>query len=223
MAMKTRTLATSVLALLLSSCAAEYSAVGIQAICAPPAPETNGSCIYPATCGATFAGTPLLDATTAALPFRLPFQFNNLLANNADPAAGRVNTNDAFIQSFEMTYAGAPLSPWNVSQAITVPAAGSSGGLVQLIPTSYFAGLIPAAGSQTSIVVSVRAHGILGSQDSFTTAWFQVPVTVCAGCLNLSVCTAPNVVASCPSTAPGSASPGQSANVTCIAPPAARE
>lgn len=222
--MKTRTLATSVLALCLSACAAEYSAVGIHSICAPPAPDSaTGACVYPATCDATFAGTPLLDATTAALPFRLPFQFNNQLVNNANPVAGRVNTNDAFIQSFEMTYAGAPLSPWNVSQAITVPAAGSAGGLVQLIPTSYFAGLIPAAGSQTSIVVSVRAHGILGSQDSFTTAWFQVPVTVCAGCLNLSVCTAPNVVASCPSTAPGSASPGQSANITCIAPPAARE
>jgi len=121
--MKTRTLATSVLALFLSACAAEYSGVGIQAICAPPAPESaTGACVYPATCDATFAGTPLLDATTAALPFRLPFQFNNQLLNNADPVAGRVNTNDAFIQSFEMTYAGAPLSPWNVSQAITVPA-----------------------------------------------------------------------------------------------------
>jgi hypothetical protein len=222
--MKTRTLAASVLALGLSACAAEYSAVGIYAICAPPNPESTGSCIYPATCGATFAGTPLLDATTALLPFRLPFQFNNLLANNADAAAGRVNTNDAFIQSFEMNYAGAALSPYNVNQAITVPAAGSAGGLVQLIPTAYFPTLIPAGSSRTSIVVNVRAHGILGSQGSFTTAWFQVPVDVCAGCLNFTAtCTAPAVVASCPSTAPGATSPGQSASVTCITPAAARE
>ena len=115
--MKTRNLAAAVLALGLSACAAEYSAVGIQAICAPPDPDTtSGACVYPATCDATFAGTPVLDVATAILDFRLPLQINNLLEDNSS-GPGRINTNDAFIQSFEITYAGASLQPWSVPAA----------------------------------------------------------------------------------------------------------
>jgi hypothetical protein len=216
--MKTQNLAAAVLALGLSACAAEYSAVGIYAICAPPVPDsTSGVCVYPATCDATFAGTPVLDVATAKLDFRLAFQLNNLLVDNSNAAAGRINTNDAFVQSFEITYAGASLDPYNPPAAITVPTAGSSGALVSLIPYQSF-GSIPITGSsRTTILVNVRAHGILASQSSFTTAWFPVPVDVCSGCLAGTICPPGSILATCPSTAVGQTSPGQSASFTCIA------
>jgi hypothetical protein len=223
MAMKTRNLA-AFLALGLSACAAEYSAVGIYAICAAPTPDsTSGACVYPATCAATFGGTPLLDVATARLDFRLPVQIDNSLTDNSSASSGRINTNDAFIQSFEITYSGVSIDPWNVAAAITVPTAGSSGALLSLIPYQSF-GSIPVTGSsRTHLVVNVRAHGILASQSSFTSAWYPVPVDVCSGCLAGAVCPPGSMLASCPSTAAGQTSPGQSAAVTCITPTAARE
>ena len=216
--MNIRTLAAAVLALGLSACAAEFSAVGIYSICAPPDPDTtSGSCLYPATCDANFAGTPVLDVTTAQIDFRLPFQIDNDLVDNSNLRDGRVNTNDAFITSFEINYAGAAIAPWTDVQSITVPAEGSSGALLRLIPVQYFPALVPPGAATLSLVVNVRGHGKLGSQDSFTTAWFQVPVEVCAGCRAAPVCPAGSVMVSCPSSAPGQTSPGQSASVACIA------
>jgi hypothetical protein len=216
--MKTRTLAAAALVATLAACSAEFSPVAIFAVCAPPAPDsTTGSCLYPETCDAVLAGTPVLDVTTAQIDFRLPVQVDNTLENNADPANGRINTNDAFIQSFEITYSGASLPAWNVNAAITVPAAGSSGGLLRLIPSQYFPQLVPAGASTLSLVVNVRGHGILTSQDSFTTAWFKVPVEVCAGCLAGAItCTPPAVLASCPSAGAFGASPGQTASLACV-------
>jgi len=217
--MKTRTLAAATLVAALSACSAEFSPVAVFAICAPPAPDaTTGACLYPATCDANLAGIPKLDVTTAKVDFKLAMQINNSLTDNSSVENGRVNTNDAYIQSFEMTYAGATLAPWSTSAAITVPTAGSSGALLSLIPEAYFASLIPAGSGTTSIVVNVRGHGILGSQDSFTTAWFKVPVQICAGCLNVDFCPA-KIMASCPGAALGATSPGQTAGVVCIDPP----
>lgn len=215
--MKTRTLAATVLALGLSACSAEFAPVAIYSICAPPDPDgTTGSCLYPATCEAGFAGTPVLDVTTAQVDFQLPFQINNALTSNASATDSRINTNDAFIQSLELTYSGATLAPWTVSQAITVPTAGTSGALLRLIPVQYFPSLAPPGSATTSIIVSVRAHGLLASQDAFTTAWFQVPVTICAGCLDFNVCgPGSTLFASCPAAAPGAISPGQSASIAC--------
>ena len=215
--MKTRTLAAAVLALGLSACAAEFSAVNIFAICAPPDPDTTtGACLYPATCDAVLAGTPVLDVTTAQLDFRLPVQINNTLTDNSNAADGRINTNDATITSFEMTYTGAPLAPWDVAAAITVPTAGSSGAVLRLIPAASFASLAPVGAATTSMVVNVRAHGHLASQDSFTSAWFNVPVQVCAGCLASSfACAAPAVLVTCPSAAAPGLAPGQTATPAC--------
>jgi hypothetical protein len=215
--MKTRTLAAAALALGLSACAAEFSPVGIFAICSPPDPDaTTGSCLYPATCDTVFAGTPVLDAQVAQVDFRLPVQIDNSMTDNANAVDGRINTNDAYIQSFEMTYSGAALPPWSVGAAITVPTAGSSGAVLRLIRVADFPALAPAGSATTNIVVNVRAHGVLTSQDSFTSAWFKIPVTVCSGCLASSfACTAPAVLVTCPSArAPGLA-PGQTATPAC--------
>jgi hypothetical protein len=216
--MKIRTLAAAALALGLSACSAEFSPVGIFEICSPPSPDTtSGACVYPATCDAGMAGTPVLDVATAKLDFRLPVQIDNSLTDNSSVADGRINTNDAYIQSFEMTYTGAALDPWNVSAAITVPTAGSSGALLRLIPIAYFPALAPPGSAITNIVVNVRGHGVLASQSSFTTAWFKVPVAVCSGCLAASfTCTPPALVASCPSSATFGTTPGQTAALACV-------
>jgi hypothetical protein len=219
--MKIRNLAAAAIALGLSACAAQSSAVSIYAICAPPAPDTtSGGCLYPATCDATLASTPKLDATTAALDFRLPVQINNLLTDNANQAEGRVNSNDAFIQSLEITYSGGNyVEPWNPSVAITVPTAGSAGTLLPLIRVQDFPALAPSSPAGTAhIIVNVRAHGILSSQDSFTTAWFAIPVDVCIGCLSGGIaCTSPSYPAYCPSSATFGP-PGQTANAACVTP-----
>jgi hypothetical protein len=215
--MTTRTLAAVLLAAALTGCAANFAPVAIFEICAPPEPDSSGACVYPATCDAALAGTPRLDVTTALVDFRLPMQLNNSLTDNSSATDGRINTNDAFIQSFELTYTGAALNPVTVDVAITVPTAGSSGALLPLIPQAYFAALTPPPNTTTSILVNVRGHGKLTSQDSFTTAWFQVPVTICAGCLAGDACPG-QIMASCPGSALGATSPGQTANVVCITP-----
>jgi hypothetical protein len=215
--MKTRTLSAAALALGLSACAAEFSPVSIFEVCKPPDPDTaNGSCLYPATCDAGLAGTPVLDVTTAQLDFRLPVQIDNSLLDNSLAADGRINTNTAHIQSFEMTYTGAALAPWSVGAATTVPTTGSAGAVLRLIPKEYFASLAPPGSATTNVVVNVRAHGVLDSQDSFTTAWFKIPVSVCAGCLASSfTCTAPAVLVTCPPASTVGGQPGQTATLGC--------
>jgi hypothetical protein len=216
--MTTRTLAAVALAAALSGCSAEFAPVAIFAICSPPDPDTtSGACLYPATCDANLAGSPRLDVSTAQVDFRLPVQINNSLVDNSNAADGRINTNDAFITSLEMTYTGASVNPVTVDVAITVAAAGSSGALLTLIPQAYFAALTPPPNTTTTVLVNVRGHGKLTSQDSFTTAWFQVPVIICGGCLQGDFCPG-KIMASCPGAALGATSPGQTASVVCITP-----
>ena len=53
--------------------------------------------------------------------------------------------------------------------------------VLQLIQTADYATLqaqIPTAASSLQLILKVRASGIYGSQNKFTTAWFQIPVDV---------------------------------------------
>ena len=175
--------------------------MSIYAICAPPAPDTtNGACLYPATCDATFAGTPVLDVTTAQLDFRMPVQINNALVNNENTADGRINTNDAFIHVLrDDLLRGAALAVERQASPSPCPRRAPRAGSCGSSRSSTSPALAPAGTATTSLVVNVRGHGVLTSQDSFTTAWFQVPVTVCSGCLDVAVCPSGSVLASCPS------------------------
>jgi hypothetical protein len=189
--------------------------VSIAAICTPPTPDsTNGSCLYPATCEHVLAGWPMLDILTAQIDFRLPVQIENSFLDNS--GGGRINTNNALIQSFEMTYEGTGLQPWSVAASVSVPTSGSSGVVLRLIPVAYFPALLPVGIATFTIGMLVRAHGVLGSQDSFATPWFQVPVMVCSGCLASSfTCTPPSVLVTCPPAATVGAQPGQTATPAC--------
>ena len=120
--MKIRTLAVAALAASLSACSSEFSGINIYETCAPPDPDsTSGQCLYPATCDATLASTPTLDVSTAQLDFRLPVQVNNDLVDNSSPTDGRINTNNATVQSWEITYTGAALAGVNLATFVRVP------------------------------------------------------------------------------------------------------
>ena len=218
--MNPRTLAAASLALVTAACSAQYSSVFVADACTPPTPDsTTGACVYSATCDSVLASQPRLDASVATGDFRLPLEIDNSLADNSSAPNGTVNTNDAFVQSFEMQYsAGVALSPSTVAATFRVPTTGSATYVVPLIPATDFPALAAAAGSGTlDVIVNVRAKGILASQSSFTTAWFQVPVRVCNYCLQ-SVCpVGTTFTASCPPAPYGATSPGQTAQVACTA------
>ena len=214
--MTIRTLAASALLLGLSACGtAEFSGVALDSVCIAPAPDTTTlACAYSATCDATMVSRPVLDAATAQLPFRLAIQLDNSLPDNSSTAG--INTNGARIQSFEITYSGGPyVAPWSTNVNIRIPVAGTTVYEVPLIPVQYFSTLKPSSPAAVlDLLVNVRAHGVLDSQTSFTTAWFPVPVDVCNGCLSAPYCTTGTLV-SCPSAPTGAVSPGQTATWTC--------
>jgi hypothetical protein len=212
--MKIRTLAVAAvaasLAASLAGCSAEFSPVNISDICFPPEPTASG-CVFSATCDTKLISTPKLDPITAVDDFRLPLQINNALTDNSSAANNRINTNNATVTWFEMTYTGAALQPYTSYLTIGVPSTGSTVALVSLIPVADFPALLPAGAATTTVLVNVRAHGILGSQDTFASAWFQVPVEVCGNaCLApAAVCTPPAVMVMCPG-------PGQTASSACV-------
>ncbi len=222
--MNLRTLVAGTLGLALAGCSAPYTSVFIGDICAPPAPDTtSGACLYPSTCETVLASPPRLDVSTAVLDFRLPLEVDNLLQDNSNTANGAVNNNDAFITAFEMQYSGGPAIPNRIVNAsFRVPVTGAQTYVVPLISATDFPALQSAVGSGTlSMVVNVRAYGNLASGTTFTTGWFQVPVLVCNLCLQNVCGTGTVFFASCPGAAPGAASPGQTATVSCAAAPAA--
>lgn len=216
--MKTHHRIVPALLLALSGCAAaEFSAVSFDSICTAPAPDsTTFACVYAATCESTLVGRPVLDAATAQVNFRLPIQIDNALTDNTTSAG--LNTNGAIIQDLEITYGGGPyVAPWTTRVNIRIPTSGTTVYEVPLIPVQYFSTLKPSTpAAVTDLLVNVRAHGIFDSQNSFTTAWFAIPVNVCNGCLSAPYCLTGTLV-SCPAAAAGAVSPGQTASWACAA------
>jgi len=194
----------------LGSCSAPYSGVTIFEVCAFPTP-TAGACVFSPTCANTLAGPAFLDVATAPQDFVLPIQFNNQLASSANEANGTVDANTAYIESIQIEYSGANgLAPVTVPVTITVPSAGATSQVIPLIPQSDFAKLPVAPGASTNVVMSLKATGRFLSQQSFTTQSFQIPVTVCSGCLAFNPCppSTPTVSGVCPQL-------GQTNTVSC--------
>jgi len=209
--MKTRSLILAALALSLGSCSAPYNGVSMFEVCAFPSPDSStGACLYAATCTNSLAGNSFLDVATAGYDFVLPIQFNNQLASSADSTNGTVDANTAYVQSIEVQYLGANgLQPLTVPVTFTVPSGGSTTGVIPLIPVADFAKLPVTAGGFTDIVLSLKAKGVCLSQETFTTQTFQVPVTLCSGCLAGNPCpTGKTLQGVCPQL-------GQTASVSC--------
>ncbi len=204
--MNARTLAPLAL-LLAAGCGVDNSAsVQFFEICYPPAP-TDGVCIYPATCTNTLLGRPLVDVG-AAFTFETTIQLRNQLPSHADPSTGRVNTSDAHIEKYTVTY-GVPGSalPGSASLANdTVPAAGNTVVLVEVLPNVTVTQLAAVAPAEpTTIVAEVVASGRYDSGDTFETGPYKIALDICSGCLGIpvaSLCTGTTVFnGGCPGSA----------------------
>ncbi len=184
--MKTPALALVAVAAALASCVENHVSVEMVKVCTHPKPETQGGgCLYPATCELGQLGRQFLylDGTENAWGAALwiPIEFRNQLLDNSDPSAGRVNTNDAFIEEFRVSYEGVALTDAVYKIAGTVPTDGSAVLLVPVIPTNPTFLQLEAAGLGAEGVVllaKVRAAGRYGDGSRFVTGEFIVPVDV---------------------------------------------
>jgi hypothetical protein len=185
--MKTR-LAALALATLALACADNGASLEPFAICSPPEDE----CVFSSECDMQFIGTLALD-TSVSSQLWIFIQVNNQLPNNADLSAGRVNTNDAFVTEYEVEYqgAGGGSSMGRVPSSV-VPASGSAVISVFLQPPAVAGG----------VLAKLRLKGHYTDQSDFETAEFEIPITVCQGCLGPVGCPVGEVLTSvCPPTA----------------------
>ena len=163
--------------------------VSIQAasICAMP-----DNCEFAATCGAFFSGPAQLD-TAGGVPLILGVELHNQLADNADPTLGQVNTHDAHLESYSVTYSGDFAGSDGFTTYQTIPAGGTAVAVVYL-----FTGTLSSSGSGLGRA-SITLQGSYDNSNSWQTS-FDFPVVLCAGCAPVVGCAggvAPT--ASCPS------------------------
>jgi hypothetical protein len=122
----------------------------------------------------------------------LPIQMNNQLKSNADASTGRVNTNDAHVEQYTITY-GVPGFALPGSVALTndtVPAEGNTVVLVEVLPNVTVTQLLVlATATPTTIVAEVVASGRYDNGNTFETGAYRIALDVCNGCLGIDVTT----------------------------------
>jgi hypothetical protein len=185
------------LAFLGAACSAKPPTVAFNQVCAPP-DATN--CTFSATCDAQYIGPPTVDLGVTNLLW-LTVEVHNQASDNTDEVIGRVNTQDAFLQEIDVSYSGGSLAIGDASTRVqqTVPANGTAVISIYPIPTS--AGLGPGslgAGTSTTVIAKVKGKGIFGDGSSFETPDWEVPVTLCNGCLGAIACAAGQTLSLCP-------------------------
>lgn len=201
-------LAVAVTGLGLGACTGvnESAPVAISAVCA-----LTDDCTFTAECAAQYIGGYVFDSSLAD-QFWLPVQVNNRLLNNADASAGRVNTNDAHITSFDVTYSGFALASASTTVNFRVQAAGAATVGMYVVPPQAAAVAAPAATHE--VVALVKAKGYFEDGTSFETGEFPLAFTWCDGCLSTTfTCVAPDV----PTLACGSVGV-LPAKFSCVAP-----
>jgi hypothetical protein len=196
--MKTR-LALLLPLLALAGCRVDNNgSVYLAAICAP-ADET---CSFRAACDAQFIGMNAVDVATTNIHW-LMVEVHNQLPDNAAEDTNRTNTNDAFVQEYEVEYEGValPTARGPVPGSAHVPANGTA--VISVLPIDEVTGnalgtIVGVAGATLDIVAKVRLKGVYGDTTKFETGLFEVPIRVCRGCIGAIACTAPEVAAYCP-------------------------
>jgi hypothetical protein len=198
--MKAR-LATLALPLLaLAGCVDNNASVRIDSICLPP--EQSDKCTFSSTCSAQFIGMTVLDLDqSSARTLWLFVQIDNQLPSNENAGLNRTNTNDAFVQEYEIAYPGTGLPtargpipgsaivPANGNAVISLPAIDGATG--QLITNAL------GAGAQVDGIAEVKLHGVYADTTKFVTGVFKVPLRVCRGCLGAIVNDIQGQVAAC--------------------------
>jgi hypothetical protein len=209
--MKTRR--SLLLALLsLAACADNNASVRVTALCLPP--EDPTTCTFSSTCDAQYIGQTIIDVGATNHLWTI-VQVDNLLPNNGNTDTFRTNTNDAFVQEYEVEYSGLPFptATGSVLGSATVPAGGSTVISVLAVNEATAATLTVPAGSYADLVAKLRLKGVYADTTKFETGDFQIPVRVCNGCIGSLTCTLPDVPAYCPPN------PGQMpASAKCVTP-----
>lgn len=164
------------------------ASVQVQKICAPP----DGTCTFPAECELQFLGYPTLDHVASPRDtLWLVLQIGNQLRNNADPALGLANTNDAHVDETVIDYEGIALPRATVGSNFHIPADGVAVVSAEVIPDALQAAAALQALAPTAepreIVANVRLRGYYDHGERFETGDFPVTVRVCAGCVG-TVC-----------------------------------
>jgi hypothetical protein len=215
--MKPRLATAALLALLASAgCVDNWASVEPFAVCAPP--EDAEVCAQAGECELLLSASPWMSTLLGGLPnsLWLWIQFNNQLANNADPSAGRVNTNDfqALEMDLEYSGAGAATSVFGIPVSFTVPAGGSFAPLLQVIretQASQFLATIPM-GATGTVVVDVTVRGRFVGGNDLEIGPFQVVADVWNGDPGFAGCLDPaDVLVACPKE-------GQTATYDCVTP-----
>lgn len=217
--MKTRTLAPLALALSLLACKADNNAsVEIVAICAPP--DDALKCAGSAECDMVLASDrPWVYLEGGTNRLEMFMQINNLMEDNSDPAAGRTNTHDAFIQAYRLSYRSAffNYSGYQHPANVTILAGSSQSPVIPLIPEAI-SGAISAAMTaqgvtQGLVIVDLELRGELQDGTDIEAGPFPVAVDVHNDAFPGWVCEDPTQVPvkACPNDA-------QTASVACAAP-----
>ncbi len=190
--MKARSLASWVVLVLgLFGCTVQNrSSIELTELCMFP-----DTCVFSGgTCGQVLLHKPWVDVSVTD-QFVLYVQANNQLPNNENIDIGQVNTNDANVEEYEVTYSGAPVSiPASRLQANgQVPAGGSTVLKVwPVIPGSGAAGLLDqaaaAAGGFVDVVAHLVARGKYVNGSTFETGEFDIAFTACDGCFAIAGC-----------------------------------
>lgn len=166
--------------------------VEIFAACSPPAPDTaSKACIYPTGhCDTVPLGTYALDVAVAPA-MAIALEVHNQLPDNTNKDTGHQNTNNAYIDTYEVSYS-APFAIPGVSGSIqnVVPSEGSDIVLVELVRDAAMTAIataVTAGGPGVEISAEVKLKGKLGDQSSFETAPRRFGIVVC----NAGFCVAP--------------------------------
>lgn len=165
-----------------AGCTVTAPTVSFSAICSMPDAAT---CTFGDTCNAQILFPAEIDLSVTSQLF-LGMEAHNQARDNSDPASGRINTRDAYVQEIQITYAGGALAIPSVSVRMQqrIPANGTA--VLGILPIPASAGLTAAslgAGTSTQVIATVKGKGIFGDGSSFETPDFDVPVSICNGCL----------------------------------------
>jgi hypothetical protein len=200
--MKTRAIVLALAAAGLISCQVSNN-VSIEplGVCAPSKDAAScapaGECTDGFLAGADFWPVVGFTGTGAPIFNELAFWagFQNQLPDNTDLSAGRVNTNDATIEEYRLSYTGIPNLPSGVDVApafigaaakATAPAifvsnvpppATTANPTPKSVSQLMWEGVVNA-GQDSLVIVHVKAVGHYKSGDRFETGNFDLPVVV---------------------------------------------
>jgi hypothetical protein len=178
--MNARTLALLVAAGL-AGCVGNNSSVEMAAIC-----SFTEDCTFSGECDTMMGAKPWVDVSMTD-EMILMVQFNNQVPNNENVEVGRLNTKDARITSYEVTYDPGDIAGGTIDVNYLIPAGGTAVLPVWVVIPGSGADLSlgavppnPLTGA-ASVVAHVVARGSYQDGGDFKTAEYDVALDVLNG------------------------------------------